>query len=54
MQTRETVGSMLEEVDRLIEIVEGLLALSRLDAGEANTEWVQFDLGNWRLRRRTS
>jgi heavy metal sensor kinase len=43
-QTRETVGSMLEEVDRLIEIVEGLLALSRLDAGEANTEWVSFDL----------
>jgi signal transduction histidine kinase len=28
----------------LIEIVEGLLALSRLDAGEANTEWVPFDL----------
>ena len=44
MHTRETVGSMLEEVDRLIEIVEGLLALSRLDAGEANTEWVRFDL----------
>jgi heavy metal sensor kinase len=44
MHTRETAGSMLEEVDRLIEIVEGLLALSRLDAGEANTEWVPFDL----------
>lgn len=43
-QTRETLGSMLEEVDRLAEIVEGLLALSRLDAGEANTEWVPFDL----------
>jgi signal transduction histidine kinase len=43
-QTRETLGSMLEEVDRLIEVVEGLLALSRLDAGEANTEWVPFDL----------
>jgi heavy metal sensor kinase len=43
-QTHETAGSMLEEVDRLIEIVEGLLALSRLDAGEANTEWVPFDL----------
>jgi len=43
-QTRETLGSMLEEVDRLAEIVEGLLALSRLDAGEANSEWVRFDL----------
>jgi heavy metal sensor kinase len=44
LQTRETLGSMLEEVDRLAEIVEGLLALSRLDAGEANSEWVAFDL----------
>jgi len=43
-QTRETLGSMLEEVDRLAEIVEGLLALSRLDAGEAHSEWVRFDL----------
>ncbi len=42
--TRETLGSMLEEVDRLAEIVEGLLALSRLDTGEAKTEWVRFDL----------
>lgn len=44
LQTRETLGSMLEEVDRLAEIVEGLLALSRLDAGEAHCEWVPFDL----------
>jgi heavy metal sensor kinase len=43
-QTRETLGSSLEEVDRLAEIVEGLLALSRLDAGEASAEWVRFDL----------
>ncbi|HZO24132.1 MAG TPA: ATP-binding protein, partial [Steroidobacteraceae bacterium] len=43
-QTRESLGSLLEEVDRLAEIVESLLALSRLDAGEANTEWVRFDL----------
>jgi len=43
-QTREALGSMLEEVDRLGEIVEGLLALSRLDAGEASAEWVRFDL----------
>lgn len=40
----ETLGSMLEEVDRLAAIVEGLLALSRLDAGEAQAEWVSFDL----------
>jgi heavy metal sensor kinase len=43
-QTTETFGSMLEEVTRLSGIVEGLLALSRLDAGEAQAEWVQFDL----------
>ena len=42
--TRETLGSALEEVDRLAEIVEGLLALSRLDTGEAQAEWVRFDL----------
>jgi heavy metal sensor kinase len=41
---RDTLGSMLEEVERLTEIVEGLVALSRLDAGEAKREWVQFDL----------
>ncbi len=43
-ETREALGSVLEEVDRLGEIVEGLLALSRLDAGEAHAEWVRFDL----------
>jgi signal transduction histidine kinase len=42
--TRETLGSMLEEVERLAKIVEGLFALSRLDAGEAQAEWVPFDL----------
>jgi heavy metal sensor kinase len=44
-ETREALGSVLEEVDRLAEIVEGLFALSRLDAGEAHAEWVRFDLG---------
>jgi heavy metal sensor kinase len=44
LQTRETLGSLLEEVDRLAEIVEGLLALSRLDTGEAKSGWVRFDL----------
>ena len=43
-ETRETLGSVLEEVDRLSEIVDGLFALSRLDAGEAHAEWVRFDL----------
>jgi heavy metal sensor kinase len=43
-ETRETLGSVLEEVDRLGEIVDGLFALSRLDAGETPAEWVQFDL----------
>jgi heavy metal sensor kinase len=43
--TRESLGSMLEEVDRLAEIVESLLALSKLDAGDATSERVTFDLG---------
>lgn len=41
---RETLGSLLEEVERLAAVVDGLLALSRLDAGEARSEWVKFDL----------
>ena len=43
-ETRETLGSVLEEVERLGEIVESLFALSRLDAGEAHAEWARFDL----------
>jgi len=43
-ELRETLGSVLEEVERLTEIVEGLFAISRLDAGEAQSEWVSFDL----------
>jgi heavy metal sensor kinase len=42
---RERLGSALEEVVRLANIVEGLFAISRLDAGEAQAEWVRFDLG---------
>jgi heavy metal sensor kinase len=45
IHTRESLGSMLEEVDRLAEIVESLLALSKLDAGDASAERVKFDLG---------
>lgn len=41
---RETLGSALEEAEHLSRIVEGLFALSRLDAGEAQAEWVKFDL----------
>jgi heavy metal sensor kinase len=41
---RDKVGSALEEVDRLTHIVEGLFAISRLDAGEAAAEWVRLDL----------
>lgn len=43
-ETRESLGSVLEEVERLAEIVEGLFSLSRLDAGEAPAESVRFDL----------
>jgi len=43
-QTRDSIGSALEEVDRLAKIVEALFAISLLDAGEAQ-EWTQFDLG---------
>ncbi|HVY71227.1 MAG TPA: HAMP domain-containing sensor histidine kinase, partial [Verrucomicrobiae bacterium] len=41
---RDRLGSLLEEVERLASIVEGLFAISRLDAGEAQAEWVRFDL----------
>ena len=43
-EVRNRLGSLLEEVERLSRIVEQLLALSRLDAGEAQTEWTRFDL----------
>jgi heavy metal sensor kinase len=41
---RETLASNLEEVERLGQIVQQLLALSKLDAGEAKTEFALFDL----------
>lgn len=40
----ETIGSALEETERLSRIVESLLAISRLDAGEARMEPIRFDL----------
>ena len=43
-ELRDRAGSMLEEVVHLGKIVEQLFTLSRLDAGEAQTEWTRFDL----------
>ena len=43
-ELRDRTGSMLEEVVHLGKIVEQLFTLSRLDAGEAQTEWTRFDL----------
>ncbi len=44
-EVQRTAASVLEEVERLARIVEGLFAISRLDAGEAQKESVPFDLG---------
>jgi heavy metal sensor kinase len=44
MDVRETIGSALEETERLSKIVESLLAISRLDAGEALMTRDRFDL----------
>lgn len=44
-ELRERLSSALEEVVRLSNIVEGLFAISRLDAGEAAAEWTKFDFG---------
>ncbi len=41
----EMLGSALEETDRLSKIVDQLLAISRLDAGEACRELIRLDLG---------
>jgi heavy metal sensor kinase len=43
---RDLVNSALQEVERLRKIVEGLFALSRLDAGEALEEIATFDLSD--------
>lgn len=44
-ELRERIGSTLEEVARLEVLVQGLLVLSRLDAGDAQREWVEVELG---------
>jgi heavy metal sensor kinase len=41
---RDRAASLLEETEHLGRIVEQLFTLSRLDAGEAQTEWARFDL----------
>ncbi len=43
-EMRERANSLLEEVVHLGKIVDQLFTLSRLDAGEAQTEWTRFDL----------
>lgn len=43
-EVRDTVGSSLEETERLARIVESLLAILWLDAGEAQMERIRFDL----------
>ena len=40
----ESVGSALEEIERLAKIVESLLAISHLDSGGAGIEFNRFDL----------
>jgi heavy metal sensor kinase len=44
LEMHERLGAALEELERLVSVVEGLFAISRLDAGEAQAEWVKFDL----------
>jgi len=43
-ELRESIGSALSETERLSKIVESLLAISRLDAGEARIELTTLDL----------
>ncbi len=43
-QVRAALGSLQEEVERLVTIVQRLFALSRMDAGEAQTERVRVNL----------
>jgi heavy metal sensor kinase len=43
-ELREVLGSALEETERLSKIVESLLAISRLDAGEARVRRARLDL----------
>ena len=42
--TREKIASVLEETERLAKTVQGLFAISRLEAGEALMDVTRFDL----------
>lgn len=42
-EVRDTIGSALEETQRLSKIVESLLSISRLEAGEARVQPVRLD-----------
>jgi heavy metal sensor kinase len=44
-EAQERAGNILEEVDQLTRIIDGLLLVSRLDAGEARMKPVEIDLG---------
>jgi signal transduction histidine kinase len=46
LEIRETIGSALGETERLAKIVDGLLTISRLDAGEALMEKMYIDLAH--------
>jgi len=46
LEMRDTVASALEETGYLGEIVENLLAISRLDGGAANIDTERLDLGD--------
>ena len=43
-ELRDRAASLHEEAVRMSKIVEQLFTLSRLDAGEAQTQWARFDL----------
>jgi heavy metal sensor kinase len=43
-EMQDRISSTLEEVGRLAKIVEGLFALSRLEAGDGQSGWVPVDL----------
>lgn len=43
-KTLERLSNILEEMERLRRIVEGLFAISRLDSGETEKKWAPFDL----------
>jgi heavy metal sensor kinase len=45
-ELRETIGSALEEAERLSRIVEQLLEMSRLEAGETLVERTRFDFAD--------